>query len=103
MASVDHDQALRDLRRLESENRDLRQWLCDVLAALGNGSGALPSASMQFLSCIPQEVQLVVGELREPAVRHAGVQCGDPAHAPSTLLSRTITPPNWSLDEMQID
>jgi Lar family restriction alleviation protein len=49
---------------LTDENERLRQLLCDVLKALGNGSGASPECSMQFLSYIPEEVRAVVADLR---------------------------------------
>jgi hypothetical protein len=49
---------------LTDENKRLRQLLCDVLKALGNGSGASPECSMEFLSYIPEEVRLVVADLR---------------------------------------
>ncbi len=60
------------LKRLESENADLRQWLCDVLKGLGNGSGAMPSCSMQFLSNIPEEVRLVVAAMRSSSASSDG-------------------------------
>jgi hypothetical protein len=52
---------------LTDESKRLRQLLCDVLKALGNGSGASPECSMEFLSYIPEEVRLVVADLRSGA------------------------------------
>ena len=46
------------------ENAQLRQILCDVLKALGNGSGASPSVSLEFLRSVPEGVRLEVAALR---------------------------------------
>lgn len=51
---------------MAEENQRLRGMLCDVLRALGNGSGASPECSLEFLSSIPEEVRLVVADLRAP-------------------------------------
>lgn len=51
----------------DEENQRLRQALCDVLTALGNGSGASPEASMEFLESVPSEVSAEVAILRRAA------------------------------------
>ncbi len=49
---------------LERELADLREIFPKVLDALGNGSGCLPSCSVEFMREIPKEVRLVVTGLK---------------------------------------
>jgi len=58
------DAASREIARLSRERDELHRTLRDVLAALGNGSGATPEASVEFMAGAPREVAAVVGELR---------------------------------------
>jgi hypothetical protein len=51
-------------QEVPSENHRLRMLLCEVLKALGNGSGASPECSLDFLASIPEEVRLEVARLR---------------------------------------
>jgi hypothetical protein len=65
--------------QLVRENHRLRMLLCEVLKALGNGSGASPECSLEFLSNIPEEVRLEVAELRNAVASSANPLPGHPA------------------------
>lgn len=71
---TDHEAALRAFAAhdracvanpLANENRQLRRILVDVLKALGNGSGCVPEARVEFMQHIPNEVAAVIAEARE--------------------------------------
>lgn len=91
---------------LTEENRRLRQLLCDVLKALGNGSGASPECSMEFLSYIPEEVRLVVADLRGAQEGKAGwvmvprIGTTVSADHPQTCLNPT---PTFEVMEVRAD
>ena len=52
------------LAKLERELAVLREIFPKILDALGNGSGCLPSCSVEFMQWIPNEVRLVVNGLK---------------------------------------
>jgi hypothetical protein len=52
-------------RQLERENAAMREIFPKVLEACQNGSGCLPEVSLWFLSGIPEEVRLVVDDLKQ--------------------------------------
>lgn len=55
-----HCDDAREILELRDENCQLRQILCNVLTACGNGSGAIPQASLEFFATVPDEVAAVV-------------------------------------------
>jgi len=55
-----HCDDAREIAELRDENCQLRQILCNVLTACGNGSGAIPQASLEFFATVPDEVAAVV-------------------------------------------
>jgi hypothetical protein len=52
------------LAKLERELAVLREIFPKILDALGNGSGCLPSCSVEFMQWIPNEVRIVVTGLK---------------------------------------
>ena len=52
------------LAKVEAERDSLHGIVCDCLKSLGNGSGATKECSIEFLSGAPEEIRLVVSELR---------------------------------------
>lgn len=60
--------------RLERENRALRGIVSDCSAALGNGSGCAPEASLEFMSLLPSEIAAEVQALRKELARTAEMQ-----------------------------
>ena len=60
--------------RLERENKSLRGIVSDCSAALGNGSGCAPEASLEFMSLLPSEIAAEVQALRQYLGRMAAME-----------------------------
>ena len=58
-----------ELAALTAERDQLRSVFPQICAAIGNGAFCTPAVSIGFIESIPNEVQLVVAELRERAKR----------------------------------
>jgi ABC-type bacteriocin/lantibiotic exporters, contain an N-terminal double-glycine peptidase domain len=76
-----------ELTRLRTENDQLRQIVADCCSKLPNGAFCSPKASLEFMSVVPTEIELVVDRLRrerdairdeafEEAARVAGADAG---------------------------
>ena len=53
------------IKRLEEENKKLREGLSLAASNIGNGSGASPQASLEFLTVeVPAEIKLVCENYR---------------------------------------
>ena len=59
----------RELAALTAERDQLRAVFPQICAAIGNGAFCTPTVSVGFIQSIPNEVQLVVAELRARAER----------------------------------
>lgn len=60
--------------KLERENKALRGIISDCSAALGNGSGCAPEASLEFMSLLPSGIAAEVQALRKELARTAEMQ-----------------------------
>jgi hypothetical protein len=51
------------ISELRKENDRLRQIISDCATALGNGAAMLPTATVDFMGCLPDEIRLHVAKL----------------------------------------
>jgi hypothetical protein len=58
------------VERIIDENEKLRSIISDCAKALGNGAYIAPSCTVEFMSKLPEEIRLVVADLRRAALQH---------------------------------
>jgi hypothetical protein len=91
-------QALRDcsqqleteLAALTAERDQLRAVFPQICAAIGNGAFCMPTVSIGFIESIPNEVQLVVAELRARAERAEAELAAERARLDSGTILLTV-------------